>query len=85
MERIHKTREASGSPGPYQVLKMPQALIYCPDCLRDMEIAELRGIDAKCVHCGEGFCAYHIGLHLQDKHNIRLEPERVKREGKKET
>lgn len=61
------------------------ARMYCPDCLRDMEIAELRGIDAKCVHCGEGFCAYHIGIHLQDKHSVRLEPIRINPEGKKET
>jgi hypothetical protein len=64
---------------------MTYALIYCPDCLQDIEIDELRGIDARCVHCGEGFCAYHIGIHLQDKHSIRLEPKKMKLEGEKGT
>ncbi len=63
---------------------MPQALTFCPECLRDLEITEPGGIDAKCNYCGEGFCAYHIGLHLQEVHNIRP-PERTKRDGKKES
>ncbi len=63
---------------------MPQALIFCPDCIRDAEIAEPGGIDVKCAYCNEGFCVYHISLHLQEMHGIRP-PERVKREGKKET
>ena len=44
----------------------------CPVCLADPEVACPRGVDARCLECGEEFCGRHIGEHLEKAHQISL-------------